>query len=222
MLLGENRSNNRVRWWNSDQCKRFWTNESNTSLSLTKAMEDLCGARTEIVGHNGQEVVLIPHLKLAYIEIRKCASERLRNIFANIFKADYNTCGGRVVPRKCGSHRARRCTTLCLLPEDIRSYFFFTFVRHPLARFYSGYLQSLVQWVPDRHHFRPVYNRLQNSSTDISTVALTRALRSIQSCQPRNEHMESMAMSLSSPIGEQRVTTHYPRAAGGSVSSSVG
>ena len=63
-------------------------------------MEDLCGARTEIVGHNGQEVVLIPHLKLAYIEIRKCASERLRNIFANIFKADYKYMWRKSCPPK--------------------------------------------------------------------------------------------------------------------------
>ena len=34
-------------------------------------------------------------------------------------------------------------------------------------------------------------------------AALMRMLTSIQRCQPRNEHMESMAMSLSTPIGEQ-------------------
>ena len=78
-------------------------------LPLTRTREDAkCPegrlAFQRISQHpSGQEVVLVPELRIAYVEVRKCGSATIRSALATAFNASFLSCGGRAVPEQCGS-----------------------------------------------------------------------------------------------------------------------
>jgi hypothetical protein len=122
-----------------------------------KAYEDRCdGGRAAAAWpvHVAQEMVVIYPLNIIYIEVRKASSTTLRSAFANIFHSHYENCNkpGYSVPRRGpgGCMYGKRCTTFCLnethMPnyEDlINNFFTFTFVRDPVERFYSSWIQAM-------------------------------------------------------------------------------
>ena len=79
--------------------------------------------------HETTSVVLVPSLRIAYVEILKGASSTVRQMLSSAFKANYDTCGGRTLPpyvkdaaTSCGTRRGddrMRCTTSCLTPSEV-------------------------------------------------------------------------------------------------------
>ena len=210
LLFASASASNLVHHWYSRSCRRFFSNRSYADnradvnepllptpsdrykLEQTVTAEDLCRAGRQVVHpvHAANEVVLLPQLRLGYVEVRKCASETVRRALAEVFNATWYRCGDAAVTSSCGvvhdSLGGLRCSTLCLDRRAVQDYYFFTFVRDPLSRFYSAFLQAGIQ------------NRIP-SSTHVSARSLRQALSNIRRCQERDHHLESMAMSLSSP-----------------------
>lgn len=94
--------------------------------------------------HNGNLVLLVPHLRIAYVEVRKAASETIRGSLSHFFNTTTRTCGdGFKDASRCGLILYRRpyCTHQCVTPEMARSYFWFSFVRDPVERYYSQLAQ---------------------------------------------------------------------------------
>ena len=94
-------------------------------------------------------VTLVPQLGVAYVEVRKSASEGIRSGLQKFFNSAWNTCGEFGAPSpKCSSIDNRigffntiqynRCTSSCLDRRQANTYFWFSFVRDPTERFYSG------------------------------------------------------------------------------------
>ena len=90
--------------------------------------------------HRGASVVVpMPSVGMVYLEVRRAASETIRAALNLFFGANWSTCG----PQSCGGRTPfdRRCNSFCL-PTFARSLgrplFTFSFVRHPVERYYSG------------------------------------------------------------------------------------
>lgn len=82
-------------------------------------------------------VTLVPKLGVAYVEVRKSASEGIRSGLEKFFNSTWSTCGEFGAPSgNCSS--LGRCTSSCLDHSQASTYFWFSFVRNPTERFYSG------------------------------------------------------------------------------------
>ena len=170
--------------------------QPDSPLQIATKEDAMCGinrSRIHAVGHQAQEVVLVPSLLLAYVEVRKCASETITKALKQMGNASFHTCGHRSVPRNCAyrpqdRHGGLRCSTLCLTEEELQSYFFFSFVRHPLERFYSATSHILsVEFAQQGLNASALISRAHIQGKIPGRCAF-------------NEHFESMSMSLSSPI----------------------
>ena len=85
-------------------------------------------------------VTLVPKLGVAYVEVRKSGSEGIRSGLEKFFNSTFSTCGGFGAPSpNCSS--MGRCTSSCLDQSQANKYFWFSFVRNPTERFYSGLAQ---------------------------------------------------------------------------------
>ena len=93
--------------------------------------------------------------------------------------------------------------------DEVLNYFFFTFVRHPVSRFYSSFLQAYAR-MPEYQGrtFGPHHNETATAWLTRDPDALTVAMQEILKAQLKNgcmrdhldEHLESMTMSLSPPL----------------------
>ena len=90
--------------------------------------------------HNNP-VTFAPSLGLAYVEVRKSASEGIRGVLRNVLNADWYSCGESGVPSGSCSTLGR-CTALCVNQSIAQKYFWFSFVRNPVDRFFSGLAQA--------------------------------------------------------------------------------
>ena len=147
--------------------------------------EDLCpGGRSKAASppRVAQEVVIVPALKLVYIEMRKAGSSTIRRLLdrltPNHKRPNFFTCGGAEVPSSCGvgyHHRPvkgtfhdpsdnktwTRCSSMCLDPTKLHQYFVFSFTRHPVERFYSAWQQWLSYGkTGESYRYPPSYRQL--------------------------------------------------------------
>jgi hypothetical protein len=147
--------------WLSLKCKNFYgelrpyhggANEYRTApprLRRILALEDLhVGGRLSAMFQYlpAQEIVVSERYKFGYIVQRKSANTLLLKILQQSFGANWFWCH-----RRCGELNFcyvlnSRCTTLALNQEELNTFFFFTFVRHPVARWFSQYAQAHVMW----------------------------------------------------------------------------
>jgi len=197
-----------LRAWNSPKCAHFYDNESDKigaakirrpsptglermHLPQYRAHEDICpnGRSHRDDGSIGQEVLLVPSLRVAYIDVRKCASETIRGALAHTFGATVHRCGDRLVDESCGLFMPSRCGVGCLQSWEVQNYFFFTFVRHPISRFYSSFFQAYPR-MPELKRFGGDPYGIHTSMQTVLSHKLATG------CTP-DEHLESMTMSLS-------------------------
>ena len=61
----------------------------------------------------------------------------VRNYLEQTFNRTFDRCGDQA---PCGGRS--RCISVCLTEEEVRTYFFFSLVRDPIERFYSGYAEA--------------------------------------------------------------------------------
>jgi len=83
-----------------------------------------------------------------------------------------------------------RCSTMCMTQSQLERTFVFTFVRDPVDRFYSSYVQSLQHQGVDT----------KRASWFLRRSSVVSTLERMRICASRDLHLESIAMSLSSPI----------------------
>eukprot|EP00961_Rhodomonas_salina_P048541 651840-Rhodomonas_salina.1 len=131
--------------------------------------------------------------KVVYVENRKCASSTMLKVFRRLFGTDFE----RACPKSWGSEcrsgmPMSRCSTECL-PQlgDLSGYFFFTFVRDPVDRFFSAFDQEL---------------RFGFMSVDVEDCsAVQEKMKAVLDAMEHNHsvyeaHFESQAYTLSSPV----------------------
>ena len=134
--------NNLIAGWEAPRCRKHY----NASVDLDPrapfpVREDCLFLRQSgYLIHRGASVVVpMPSVGMVYLEVRRAASETIRAALNLFFGANWSTCG----PQSCGGRTPfdRRCNSFCL-PTFARSLgrplFTFSFVRHPVERYYSG------------------------------------------------------------------------------------
>ena len=181
--------------WNSPQCQSFyrkgyWDDRQTPNNKLLVAEDLFYSGRGFAMGafhHEANEVFISKEHKLVYVEVRKAASSTIRQILRDYFSGSW-TCtivvNGIPSPVPACTVFDGRCSTLCLTEEELSDYFFFSFVRNPLDRFYSGYqqaCQSQDHTMSQEHMFRVLRNMTANNYY-------------------WDPHLETMAYSLSSPV----------------------
>jgi len=94
------------------------------------------------------------------------------------------------------------CGTDVLSSEIVQSYFFFTFVRDPIERFYSGLQQAM-------RRNRSVRLSMSNETSARSFIESV-ARRFSTKSSLLDQHLESQSLSLSSPVlHSQEVPMHF-------------
>jgi hypothetical protein len=174
--------------------------EGRLAIPITTTDADLCEhGRKSLAGfewhdkpYRAQDIVMIPEYRLVYVNVRKAASSTIHDILKHEFHQQEVTCGHSKVPKTCAVYTPPRCSTLCLSNTTLRTHFFFSFVRDPFERFFSGFQQSLI-------HTRTIERfRMQNRTSRYAQMI--RTLSNIRSTKcTYNQHLESQAMSLASP-----------------------
>lgn len=159
--------------------------------------------------HETTSVVLVPSLRIAYVEILKGASSTVRQMLSSAFKANYDTCGGRTLPpyvkdaaTSCGTQSGddrMRCTTSCLTPSEVEEYFFFSFMRDPIERFLSGLYMINGDCTARPGEARCATFKAQMSDPTQAMAIVNSTLQRIINCQA-NRHFESQAALLTSPL----------------------
>lgn len=142
-------------------------------------------------GHECNEAVVVHSLKLVYVEVRKAASGSIRKILGKFGASMHSWCSQG--ERKRRLTPGKRCGTLSLPEHVIDNYFFFSFVRDPIERFYSSLYQAIRRKRPGAVTPQLVSNILK--AYDNRSVLW-------------DHHLESQAMSLSSPIHWEKRTGH--------------
>lgn len=185
-----------VESWHSPACQNFYkqpknNEDTNVLYALasgpTAVAEDgfaLGRAFATDQPHPANEVTVSEQHQFVYVEVRKAASSTVRKIMQRHFNATWR-CPGPPAARATGCRAFGRCSTLCLTPEELNGYFFFSFVREPLSRFYSGYKQATSQ------------RGIKNLTLAHMTGVLEDAVASRYYWDP---HLETQAFSLSSPV----------------------
>lgn len=192
--------------WYSPQCVRHFDKDAAMSaegawprtLPRRTTREDLCqGGRAASVWpqHRAQDIVIVKELKMVYIENRKAASSSIRHLLSKYFHSNWKwSCRG--APEACRIID-NRCSSECLSADQLQDYFFFTFVRDPLDRFYSGLKEGLVMW--NSHH---IDGEGKANLTSAECMGPLDALLN-RSCGV-DHHLESQATALSThlPLAE--------------------
>ena len=148
-------------------------------------------------------VVLVPELRIAYIENRKAASTVIRQLLRVAFNASYFSCGDNPVPPRCSFTEplGMRCTSKCLSIADVAEYFFFSFVRHPVERFFSA-LTTYMQVHKKTPHSSHLMGGIMRSEDSVARDLLAR----LSSCFG-DMHTASQTFQLNAAIsnnGTQR------------------
>ena len=182
-------------FWYSTNCRNFYHNnnidslvrENRSQLYVLEAFHP--GGRSH--HHSGrqaaQEVVVSHEYKFVYVEVRKAASATLRTLIKDVFHVDFSSW---CVPRRDCTVFGGRCSSLCLNREQVKDYFFFTFVRNPCDRFLAAYKQFMTK----------------KRKPDISTEGMQRVLENLLfNHTTADEHIQTQSFSLSSstPDGKQ-------------------
>lgn len=156
--------------------------------------EDFCqGGRAASVRprHKAQDIVIVKELRMVYVENRKAASSSIRHLLSKYFHSNWKwSCKG--MPEACRVID-RRCSSECLDADQLQDYFFFSFVRDPMERFYSALKESLVMW--NEHHLEG--EGRESLSSEECNATLNAMLNT--SCGV-DHHLESQAMSLSTHL----------------------
>ena len=138
--------------------------------------------------HAANEVVISDEWKFVYVEVRKTASSTIRQALSNMFNVTFNKCPvERSILKRCRV-LGGRCSTLCLNETHIQEYFFFSFVRDPEERFFSGYKEAFNQ------RFSKIGIKPGNVSHMLKVIDLMQSQHYYT-----DHHLESQSMSLSSP-----------------------
>lgn len=138
--------------------------------------------------HPANEIVVNDDFKFVYVEIRKSGSSTIRQMLQTYFNSSFNHCPDSIPKNDACLVIGRRCSSLCLTEEHVQNYFFFTFVRNPEDRFFSGYKEAFNQ------RFSKQGIKLGNQ-THVEEVLET----IISSHYHSDQHLESQTMSITSP-----------------------
>jgi hypothetical protein len=198
--------------WYSSTCQNFYKRpliektgayalSSGPSAATTAVAEDefyLGRAFATDQVHPANEVTISTEHRFVYVEVRKAASSSIRKLLQRHFNATWR-CPGPAAARRPGCLAFDRCSTLCLTPEELDGYFFFSMVRDPLSRFFSGFKQAASQ------------KGIRNVTLEHMTGILQTAVASSYYWDP---HLETQAFSLSSPVvtptgGAASVPLHF-------------
>jgi hypothetical protein len=139
----------------SSECRDFYSDPSTkpTPAGGWLALEDMHRGGRDAAFTQGvlyQEVILSQKWKFGYVLVRKSGSTAVQRRLKQLFDADWLWCRER-----CGNVSAcfgifglleTRCTTMALGLTEINNFFFFSFARHPIARWWSQYAQAHVMW----------------------------------------------------------------------------
>ena len=140
------------------------------------------------------EIVVHHRLKFVYVLNRKAASQTLRWVLLEVLGASMHPpdgCNRSVAwPRGWGEGY---CTTLDVTDEMLESYFFFTFTRDPVSKFYAGLFQALKHAMINVHNMEFGTPNCQARLREIAEDML--ATNSIP-----DPHLVSQAAVLSSPV----------------------
>eukprot|EP00961_Rhodomonas_salina_P166404 2242399-Rhodomonas_salina.2 len=166
-------------------------------MHQTCVLEDLAEggrefARTDLEARPvllASEVTVVHEYKFVYVCVRKAASSAIHTILDEVFGVD--VYAGSSCPNNTSrEHLIYRCTTLALTEEVLRDYFFFTYVRDPLARFYSGVVQ-----LAENQDAGFVLDRVNGPEQLAALLYDMQRLSFIP-----NDHLETQAFVLSSPV----------------------
>eukprot|EP00890_Picochlorum_soloecismus_P003919 jgi/Picsp_1/4528/NSC_06749-R1_predicted protein [Ostreococcus lucimarinus CCE9901] len=95
--------------------------------------------------HPANEIVVNDEFKFVYVEVRKSGSSSIRKILNEYFNSSFNGCPNSIPRNDSCLVIGGRCSTLCLTEDHVEQYYFFSFVRNPEDRFYSGYKEAFNQ-----------------------------------------------------------------------------
>lgn len=188
--------------WYSPQCMQHFNKDVAMTadgawprtLPRRTTREDLCrGGRAASVvpQHQAQDIVIVKELRMVYVENRKAASSSIRHLLSKYFHSNWKwSCRGaseacRIIDMRCSSE--------CLSADELKDYFFFSFVRDPMDRFYSALKEGLVMW--NAHHLAG--EGKVNMTSEECMGPLEAMLNT--SCGV-DHHLESQAMSLSTHL----------------------
>ena len=225
-LNAEARAEINLARWQSSACRAFYEKPASPA-SLMATLEDRCesGRRETKPFHVAQEVTLVPTLKLAYVTVRKAASTTIEHVLRKIAvgfggPGGKKKCGGRGSPkgRQCTAHPDMNdwwhglCNSLCLDEHDLSTYYFFSFVRSPLSRFYSSFAQMLTRGA---EHPKLV-KAWRAGSAHARTQMMFDYLGLLSSGRCSHDlHLETQSMSLATPTaafgGDHNSSTHRPQ-----------
>ena len=128
--------------------------------------------------------MLCPRYKLAYVVVRKAANTAIHSYLSTHLGGHFDWC--RI--DSCLSAFGK-CTTLCLRPEHLDEYFFFSFVMHPVRRFFK----ALTTITPRHGHLCYLVGDTSVTMRSIITPTLTSITRRHQLSSP---HMPGLALRL--------------------------
>jgi len=149
-------------------------------------LEDLHPGGRGLAGshaHQANEVVLSVKYRLGYVVVRKNANTAIQRFMVEHLDANVTWCH----VKRCESFSGR-CTTLCLEP-DVHldgSYFFFSFVQHPVRRFFK----AMTTLAPAKV--------LQSEGAESFALRLLSALE--EKSHAADHHLETQSFALSSPL----------------------
>lgn len=133
---------------------------------------------------NANEVVVSHEHKFVYVVNRKAGSSTMQELLLRYFGASWSWCMHHT-GQGAGCGFWGRCLSSCLSEALLREYYFFTFVRQPIDRFYSALKQSLV-----------MYNLRGTSYEHMASVLR----RLIEANEVWDNHLETQTHSLSTPV----------------------
>lgn len=195
------RSTNRLIKLGETACSGYYDNDRNpfidvkrrsrNNLLLVQTREDNCkgGVRDVIPRHVAQDILIIPELKLVYLEVRKAGSSSIRAFFSKRYNTSFDHCPPSFHDSRCNGPFETlnsRCSSLCLNDTIIQDYFIFSVVRDPMARFYSSLKESLHQ------------KRIKIESRGDLEYLLKVQMTNL-TCK-YDHHLESQLMSISTPF----------------------
>ena len=210
MINGKARTEANLVRWQSSACRAFYQKPA-SSMSLMTTLEDRCesGRRETKPFHVAQEVILVRELKLAYVTVRKAASTTIGSILNLLAKqtggfhssASKFICqdGHKASGRQCTAETEMNtwwhslCNTLCLDKRTLSTYYFFSFVRSPLSRFYSSFAQMLTR---DQNYTQMWAAQTVHTRTQLMIDYVDRL--SSGRCK-HDLHLETQSMSLATP-----------------------
>ena len=225
-LNAEARAEINLARWQSSACRAFYEKPASPA-SLMATLEDRCesGRRETKPFHVAQEVTLVPKLKLAYVTVRKAASTTIGHLLHKIAGGfgGKEKCGRRGSAKRIGQCTAHPdmnhwwhglCNSLCLDEHDLSTYYFFSFVRSPLSRFYSSFAQMLSRKA--EHPLEVKAWRAANGSAHARTQMMFDYLGLLGSGRCSHDlHLETQSMSLATPTaafgGDHNSSTHRPQ-----------